>query len=143
MIVNRHQRPPSVGAVAVAHRAVRRLRRRALRAFLLHGGDRRVSRCPCFVGADRAEESSRHGHRTLNMPRIRTIIPLPTQTVFSHACHIPLTPLVACTRLFPRSYPLYPSHSSLSPLIPASESSSTRRQLPLPSPSPSTHCIKV
>ena len=52
------------GAVAVAHRAVRRLRRRALRAFLLHGGDRRISRGPRAAGADRAEEPARHGHGT-------------------------------------------------------------------------------
>ena len=47
---------------------------RALRAFLRHGGDRRLSRRARRAGADRAEEPARHGHRTLGepMPRIRT-----------------------------------------------------------------------
>ena len=54
------------GAAAMADRAVRRLRRRALRAFLLHGGDRRIPGGPRAAGAAGAEEPARHDQRKLN-----------------------------------------------------------------------------
>ena len=47
------------GAVPGTDGTVRRLRRRPLRAFLRHGGDRRLSRRACVAGADRAEEPAR------------------------------------------------------------------------------------
>ena len=44
---------------------VRRLRGRALRPLLLHGGDRRVPDRACRAGAAGAEKPARHDHRPL------------------------------------------------------------------------------
>ena len=51
------------GAVAGTDDAVRRLRRRPLRPFLRHGGDRRLSRRSRRAGAARAEEPARDDRR--------------------------------------------------------------------------------
>src|SRR5215470_13529428 len=63
----------------MADRAIRRLRRRALRPFCLHGGDCRLHGGACSPRTDRAEEPARHDHRPLRggyiMARKRFIIP--------------------------------------------------------------------
>ena len=59
---------------------VRRLRCRALRPLLLHGGDRRVPGGACRAGAAGAEKPARHDHRPLEnleehiMGRLRSLL---------------------------------------------------------------------
>ncbi len=65
------------GAASISDGAVRRLRHRALCAFLLHGLDRRLSGDPCSSGPSGAEEPAGHDHRALRsfvMGRLRKLL---------------------------------------------------------------------